>query len=72
MEKTVIQQLYDMLETPNGVSQIAEMKEWYLTVEREQIEDAWGNGYKAKTCFKCTKKDDKNTSEQYYQQTFRG
>ncbi len=44
MEKTAIQQLYDMLSAPNGVSRIAEMKEWYLTVERKQIEDAHWRG----------------------------
>ena len=61
MSKTAIMKLYDMLDE-GQISEIAEIKEYFLMLEQKQIMNAWAYGVLSQ--------GDK-TAEQYYNETFK-
>ena len=60
--KTAITKLYDMLDE-GQISEIAEIKEYFLMLEQKQIMNAWAHGVWSQ--------GDK-TAEQYYNETYKG
>ena len=60
--KTAIMKLYDMLDE-GQISEIAEIKEYFLMLEQKQIMNAWAYGVLSQ--------GDK-TAEQYYNETYKG
>ena len=60
--KTAMMKLYDMLDE-GEVSEIAEIKEYFLMLEQKQIMNAWAYGVLSQ--------GDK-TAEQYYNETYKG
>lgn len=62
--KTAIMQLYDMLDE-GKISDIAEIKEFYLALEQNQIENAFENGY-----FEGAKDHPYLTAAGYYDKNF--
>jgi len=60
--KTAMMKLYDMLDE-GQISEIAEIKEYFLTLEQKQIMNAWAYGVLSQ--------GDK-TAEQYYNETYKG
>ena len=60
--KTAIMKLYDMLDR-GQISEIAEIKEYFLMLEQKQIMNAWAYGVLSQ--------GDK-TAEQYYNETYKG
>jgi len=62
MSKTAITKLYDMLDE-GQISEIAEIKEYFLMLEQKQIMNAWAYGVLSQ--------GDK-TAEQYYNETYKG
>ena len=62
MSKTAIMKLYDMLDE-GQISEIAEIKEYFLMLEQKQIMNAWAYGVLSQ--------GDK-TAEQYYNETYKG
>jgi len=62
MNKTAMMRLYDMLDE-GQISEIAEIKEYFLMLEQKQIMNAWAYGVLSQ--------GDK-TAEQYYNETYKG
>ena len=62
MSKTAIMKLYDMLDK-GQISEIAEIKEYFLMLEQKQIMNAWAYGVLSQ--------GDK-TAEQYYNEIYKG
>ena len=62
MSKTAMMKLYDMLDE-GQISEIAEIKEYFLMLEQKQIMNAWAYGVLSQ--------GDK-TAEQYYNETYKG
>ena len=60
--KTSMMKLYDMLDE-GQISEIAEIKEYFLMLEQKQIMNAWAYGVLSQ--------GDK-TAEQYYNETYKG
>ena len=60
--KTAIMKLYDMLDK-GQISEIAEIKEYFLMLEQKQIMNAWAYGVLSQ--------GDK-TAEHYYNETYKG
>ena len=60
--KTAMMKLYDMLDE-GQISEIAEIKEYFLMLEQKQIMNAWAYGVLSQ--------GDK-TAEQYYNETYKG
>ena len=60
--KTAMMKLYDMLDE-GQISEIAEIKEYFLMLEQKQIMNAWAYGVLSQ--------GDK-TAEQYYNATYKG
>jgi len=60
--KTAIMKLYDMLDE-GQISEIAEIKEYFLMLEQKQIMNAWAYGVLSQ--------GDK-TAEHYYNETYKG
>ena len=60
--KTAMMKLYDMLDE-GQISEIAEIKEYFLMLEQKQIMNAWAYGV-------LTQGD--KTAEQYYNETYKG
>jgi hypothetical protein len=60
--KTAMVKLYDMLDE-GQISEIAEIKEYFLMLEQKQIMNAWAYGVLSQ--------GDK-TAEQYYNETYKG
>lgn len=61
-DKTAMMKLYDMLDE-GQISEIAEIKEYFLMLEQKQIMNAWAYGVLSQ--------GDK-TAEQYYNETYKG
>ena len=59
--KTAMMKLYDMLDR-GQISEIAEIKEYFLMLEQKQIMNAWAYGVLSQ--------GDK-TAEQYYNETYK-
>jgi hypothetical protein len=59
--KTAMMKLYDMLDE-GQISEIAEIKEYFLMLEQKQIMNAWAYGVLSQ--------GDK-TAEQYYNETYK-
>ena len=62
INKTAMMKLYDMLDE-GQISEIAEIKEYFLMLEQKQIMNAWAYGVLSQ--------GDK-TAEQYYNETYKG
>ena len=62
MSKTAMMKLYNMLDE-GPISEIAEIKEYFLMLEQKQIMNAWAYGVLSQ--------GDK-TAEQYYNETYKG
>lgn len=60
--KTAMMKLYDMLDE-GQISEIAEIKEYFLMLEQKQIMNAWAYGVLSQ--------GDK-TAEHYYNETYKG
>ena len=60
--KTAMMKLYDMLDE-GQISEIAEIKEYFLMLEQKQIMNAWAYGVLSQ--------GDK-TAEQYYNEIYKG
>ena len=60
--KTAIMKLYDMLDE-GQISEIADIKEYFLMLEQKQIMNAWAYGVLSQ--------GDK-TAEHYYNETYKG
>lgn len=60
--KTAMMKLYDMLDR-GKISEIAEIKEYFLMLEQKQIMNAWAYGVLSQ--------GDK-TAEHYYNETYKG
>ena len=60
--KTAIMKLYDMLDE-GQISEIAEIKEYFLMLEQKQIMNSWAYGVLSQ--------GDK-TAEHYYNETYKG
>jgi hypothetical protein len=59
--KTAMMKLYDMLDE-GKISEIAEIKEYFLMLEREQIIDAYDKNKMGRVDY----------GEQYYNETYKG
>jgi hypothetical protein len=59
--KTAMMKIYDMLDE-GQISEIAEIKEYFLMLEQKQIMNAWAHGVLSQ--------GDK-TAEQYYNETYK-
>jgi hypothetical protein len=59
--KTAMMKLYDMLDE-GQISEIAEIKEYFLMLEREQIIDAYDKNKMGRVDY----------GEQYYNETYKG
>ena len=62
MSKTAMMKLYNMFDE-GQISEIAEIKEYFLMLEQKQIMNAWAYGVLSQ--------GDK-TAEQYYNETYKG
>ena len=60
--KTAMMRLYDMLDE-GQISEIAEIKEYFLMLEQDQIMNAWAQGAVGQNY---------GTAENYYNETYKG